>query len=111
MKSNRFIQKVLAIVLLLVFGQKTGAELYFHNWLHTSNYQQALPQAPSGNVVSYSCNCFDDFAMPFAEPTAEITSSVIRPHQVYFSTFIQPHSFSFLFFNSLKAPANIARIL
>ncbi|MFI5188215.1 MAG: hypothetical protein ACHQF0_15905 [Chitinophagales bacterium] len=107
MRSGRIIQKSFAIILLLVFAQKSGVELYLHNWLHAGNYKQSLPNAPRKNVVSYSCNCIDDFSMPFAESTPEIGSSTAIPHQIFYSLYIRSDSFSFLLFNSLRAPPAI----
>jgi len=100
-------QKSFAIIFLLLFGQKIGIELYIHNWFHTNYHKQSLPHKGDKNVVSYSCNCIDDFSTPFAEPVSEIVSSASIPHQIFFSSHIQSHSFSPLLFNSLRAPPAI----
>jgi hypothetical protein len=107
MKFNRPIQKFFAIVLLLLFAQKIGVELYLHNWLHTNNSKQFHSQVPVQNVVSYSCNCIDDFSMPFAEPASEILTSAIVYQPIFFSPDIQSDSFTAFLFHSLRAPPAI----
>ena len=104
MKPTRFIQKSFAIILLLVFIQKGGVELYLHNWLHTNNYKQSLPQSQDKNVASRPCNCIDDFSMPFTE-------SIEPPVQAIFSTEVEFISLqecstpsSSIFFYSLRGP-------
>jgi hypothetical protein len=103
MKIKRFIQKGVAIILLLVFSQKMGGGLYLHNWLHSGNCKQT-PLTGSTNIVSYSCNCIDDFSMPFAEPVVDVLPSIVFPHQVFPFSYTPEISFSFRFFNSLRAP-------
>jgi len=102
MKRNQFIIKSFAIILLLVFTQKVGVGLYLHNWLHTNNCQQSSPIG--SNVTGYACSCVDDFSMPFAEPIAEIVSSVPVLHQSFISSYIQPVLTFSRIFNSLRAP-------
>jgi hypothetical protein len=64
MKATRLIRKCFAIALLLVFSQKIGGGLYLHNWLHAKNFQQPF-QSTGAHVTGYSCNCVDEFSMPF----------------------------------------------
>lgn len=106
MSSRRPIQKLFAIVLLLVFVQKLGGGLYLHNWLHAKS-ESTIPLSPGKNIVSYSCNCIDDFSMPLTHPASEVFLNASESHQIFFSSSIQPHSFSFLLFNSLRAPPAI----
>ena len=104
MKPNRFIRKSVAIILLLLFAQKIGVELYLHDWLHTNKCHQSLPRTPVKNVVGYSCNCIDDFSMPLAAPVAEIIISVPIVYQDFVSLYVQPvHTFLHVF-NPLRAP-------
>src|SRR5262252_6094726 len=103
MKPNRPILKCFAIVLLLTFSQKLGAGLYLHNWFHYKNFQQ-LPHSAGGNVASYSCNCVDDFSMPFADPVCETGSIAPVPKQSFVSTFIQPVPIAVRVFKSLRGP-------
>jgi len=104
MKPTRFIQKSFAIILLILFVQKIGVELYLHNWLHTANYRQPSPHIPGNNVVGYSCNCIDDFSMPFTE-TAEPLSQAIFPTHVEFIALAEfSVSSSSIFYHSLRGP-------
>ncbi|MFI5188588.1 MAG: hypothetical protein ACHQF0_17780 [Chitinophagales bacterium] len=104
MKPNRFIQKSFAIILLLVFAQKSGIELYLHNYLHTTHYKQSIPNTSGKNVVSYPCNCIDDFSMPFAD-NAEPVIQTIFPKEIEFVVFHKSSAlFSSIFFYSLRGP-------
>jgi len=102
MKPNQRILKSFAIILLLVFSQKVGAGLYLHNWLHAINFEQSSPIG--SNVVKYSCNCVDDFSMPFAE-TLDCFDQPITSAEgefIGFRKFLVP--FSPTFFYSLRGP-------
>jgi hypothetical protein len=103
MKSNQNILKVFAIILLLTFSQKLGAGLYLHNWFHFKNTHQAAHSSAS-NVASYSCNCVDDFSMPFADPVCDIEAVTSLPEQCIVSIFIQPVPIRPGVFNSLRGP-------
>jgi len=104
MKPNRHIQKSFAIILLLLFSQKAGVELYLHNWLHTNNSKQLPQHTPGKNVVSYSCNCLDDFSMPFAENVEPLAQTIFSTEVefVAFQKFSAPSSS--IFFYSLRGP-------
>jgi hypothetical protein len=104
MKPGSFTHKIFAVVLLLVFAQKMGGGLYLHNWLHVKSCERSIPKTAGNSITSYSCNCIDDFSMPLMQPASEIFSNVTETKQIFFSSPIPSHSFSFLLFNSLRAP-------
>jgi len=52
------------MMMMLVFAQKAGAGLFFHNLLHT-NAEKNSAKGQGDNSVSYNCTCLDDFLMPF----------------------------------------------
>jgi len=104
MKPNRFIQKSFAIILLLLLIQKTGVELYLHNWFHASNYKQSVPNAPGNNVVSYSCNCFDDFSMPFTESVEPLAQPIFSTEVEFVAAVKFSIPFSSIFYYSLRGP-------
>src|SRR5580765_1874819 len=106
MRSNRFVIKSIAILLLLVFSQKIGLGIHLHNWLHVNNCKPSSSQ-PAANTISYSCNCIDDFSMPFAEPVTEIVTLIPIAHQSFISFYTQPLSIFFPVYNSLRAPPSI----
>lgn len=66
MKMRAGILRVLAMLLLLVFVQKTGVGLYLHHLLHgqAANGQTAIPDE-KGKEISYACSCLDDLQMPY----------------------------------------------
>src|SRR5215470_6909163 len=103
MKSRQPILKCFAIILLLTFSQKLGAGLYLHNWFHFKNCKQPA-HSPASNVTSYSCNCVDDFSMPFAETVCETESATCTPKQSFVSILIQPVPKTKAVFKSLRGP-------
>ena len=102
MRSNRFIIKIFAVLLLVLFSQKVGAGIYLHNWLHAKSCKKASQN--NSNTVSYNCNCIDDFSMPFAEPVIETVSFVTVPHPDFVSSYIASMPDVFHVFHSLRAP-------
>ena len=72
MKTRRFILQCASFALLLVFSQKAGAGLFLHNLLHGQDNSRPFEAGDAdkgGREISFSCNCIDDFLVPFA--TAE----------------------------------------
>lgn len=63
LRKNAFILRCAAILLILVFSQKSGAGLFVHNLFHSSNEKNE----EKGTDINYACFCIDDFLMPFAE--------------------------------------------
>jgi hypothetical protein len=52
--------------MLLVFSQKAGAGLFLHNLLHTTERSANMPLGHAEFPgVSFTCNCADDFLVPF----------------------------------------------
>ena len=103
MRSGQFILKCFAIILLLAFSQKLGAGLYLHNWFHFRNCKQPA-HSPATNVASYSCNCVDDFSMPFADPVCGTAFTVCAPEQGFVSIFIQSFPITVTVFKALRGP-------
>jgi len=104
MKPNRLIQKIFAIILLFVFSQKAVVGLYLHNWLHVTNSEHSSSNPIAPNVTSYTCNCADDFSMPFTESSACINQTISSPEAEFigFHKFLVP--FTSTFFYSLRGP-------
>jgi hypothetical protein len=65
MKRPSFILRIAAFVLIILFSQKTGAGLFYHNLFHS----KAGSEIPADKNRGYSCSCIDDFLMPFEEAT------------------------------------------
>ena len=104
MRPNQFITKFIAALCLLVLSQKIGAGLYLHNIFHSKDYKQADASLPDNKSVRFVCNCIDDFTMPFTE-TDEVRLPVIPSSYFdHVSFYKESISFSFHFFNSLRAP-------
>jgi len=108
MKTGSFTHKIFAIVLLLVFAQKMGGGLYLHNWLHVKNCEQSIPKTAGKNITSYSCNCIDDFSMPFTENDEKIVGVISALNIEYSSSFKSLIPLSSSFFFSLRAPPSLS---
>ena len=82
MRSRPVITRIVALLLIVVFSQKSGAGLFLHNLLHTS--AGAAAAAKPGDVmthqVTYACSCIDDLMMPFEEAAPALQSEI---HVVY----------------------------
>jgi hypothetical protein len=87
MRARPFILRCATILLILVFSQKSGAGLFFHNLLHASNSKQISgKQHDNSNELSYVCTCIDDFLMPFDGSEEQVYSPPV-------SNWIVPDSF------------------
>lgn len=81
-----------------------GVGLYLHNLLHNKDYNQSSAALPDGKKVNYTCNCIDDFTMPFTE-TSIVELLVVNSSDFEYTSFYKESiPFSFHFFNSLRAP-------
>ena len=101
MKPKQFITKFLAFICLLVLSQKMGVGLYLHNLLHSKDYKAS---AAGNRTAQYSCNCIEDFTMPFTETNVVELPTVVDSHFEYTSFYKETILFSFHFYNSLRAP-------
>jgi len=108
MRYKTFISKSIAFILLLLFTQKVGAGLYLHNWLHTSGIAKESSSGNDHAPVSYSCNCIDDFAMPFtAGETIELVIAVTILATVFF-LYRREDVHATIIYRALRGPPAIA---
>jgi hypothetical protein len=99
-KPKQFITKFIAFICLLALSQKMGGGLYLHNLFHNKDFKTT-----GGNTtVQYSCNCIDDFTMPFTEADVVELPPIPITHFNHNSFYKEPISFQIRFFNSLRAP-------
>jgi hypothetical protein len=68
-QKRPIILRFVAIVLILVFSQKSGTGLFIHSLLHTGNMagESPLKKSEKDKHLGYACTCIDDFLMPFVE--------------------------------------------
>lgn len=106
MKLRPFIIRCAALVLILVFSQKTGAGLFLHNLLHTPAAAAKTPANPDENnrEVSFACNCIDDFLMPFTEAGEPVYTPPVTAHGIPVVFFHDLIPFSSPDFSSLRGP-------
>ena len=101
---HRNITKFIAVLFLLMLGQKTGVGIFLHNVLHTSEHKNSSGTTPDTSTINFACNCIDDFSSPFEET---ITVSLTFPitHKESLITFSpQSAPAAFYLFSSLRAP-------
>lgn len=105
MKARSFLLRSAAFFLMLIFFQKAGAGLFYHNLFHTDN-ANGSPSDPDKNI-GFSCTCIDDFLVPFegTEQTHVSTPPVTFSHIA--SIFEDRLPFSKLVFSSLRGPPAI----
>lgn len=102
MKGRSFLLRSAAFFLMLIFFQKAGAGLFYHNLFHDTS-ANGSPSDPDKSI-GLSCACIDDFLAPF-EGTEQIqvsTPPVIFTHIA--SIFEDRLPFSTLVFSSLRGP-------
>jgi hypothetical protein len=85
MKSRSFILRCLVSFLVLVFSQKTGAGLLYHNLFHDNSRDEAPLSTEKSS--SLTCTCLDDYLMPFEgaeEPQLSIPFTIAIPTPAHF---------------------------
>ena len=103
MRLNRQIQNILAILFLLMLGQKMGVGLTLHNIFHSKNYNQSSANTDN-NSSNYSCNCIDDFTMPFTETEAVDIPLAPVSYFEFIAFYKVTESYTSDLFTSLRAP-------
>ena len=106
MRANSIIKRGIAIFLMLVFFQQTGAGLFIHNLLHDKAPagQSPVKNKEGANEISFACNCVDNFLMPFVEATepAIIQKPLAWPTPV--DAYREQVYFKSLDFSALRGP-------
>lgn len=69
MMTRPFLMRCAAVLLILVFSQKTGTGLFIHSLLHTGKTAGKFPvkQTDKDKHLGFACTCIDDFLMPCTE--------------------------------------------
>lgn len=92
--------------MLLVFSQKAGAGLFLHNLLHTPAL--ATEKKAQGNDeqqgFNYTCNCADDFLLPFTAAEEVVYAVNISVSQVPFKFLSVPVPVSISILSFLRGP-------
>ena len=105
MRVRSVIQKCTALFLLLVFLQKTGVGLLFHDLVHAKAIAAEHASNKSGdNSISYACTCIDDFLMPFTQAEEPVVSPVIVKHIIPVEHYASTIPFYSPVYSSLRGP-------
>jgi hypothetical protein len=100
--------RIISLLLILVFTQKLGLELWLHNLLHETTTIHAIASGDKGKPAvahqAFQCSCLEDALMPFTETAPFI--AVPAPKQLIAVFF---NSYSFLSaadreYSSLRGP-------
>ncbi len=106
MKTRPFLIRCAAILLILVFSQKSGTGLFIHSLLHTGNKAGEIPlkQSDQDKHLGYACTCIDDFLMPFTEEKEPDAVQPVFYGAVPFIYFKEHISFHASHYSSLRGP-------
>jgi hypothetical protein len=100
--------RIVSLLLILVFLQKLGGELWVHDWLHVKQESRSLVLAEKGKLVVQNhriiCNCLEDAMMPMVQAD----SILFEPGSIALTDVFLTHYTSFLSinkeFSSLRGP-------
>ena len=104
MMLHRNITKFIAVLFLLMLGQKTGVGIFLHNVLHTSEHKISSGTTPDTSTINFACNCIDDFSSPFDETVTVSLNSPIIHKAALISFSRQSAPSAFYLFSSLRGP-------
>ena len=86
--------RIVSLLLILVFMQKLGLELWLHNLLHETTPIHAVATGERGKPAvthqAIQCSCLEDALMPFTE--TEPIAAVPAPKQLI-AVFLNSYSF------------------
>jgi hypothetical protein len=103
MRKSRLITNVVAILLLVALSQKIGFGIFYHNWQHVKTLSKCWSHT-SPSVDASSCNCIDDFSMPFTEVSISVVAVPANHLTILLSPSISFSSNFYRCFHSLRAP-------
>ena len=106
MKGRAVIKPRIAFFLLLVFFQQMGAGLFIHNSLHGKApiSQSPIKKNESAKEIGFSCNCVDNFLMPFVEGAQSAILVKFYTHSKPVDAYTDHSYFTSLIFSALRGP-------
>jgi hypothetical protein len=94
MMMQKINARIVSLLLILVFLQKLGLELWLHNLLHETTTIHAVASGDKGKPVvahqAFQCSCLEDVLMPFTETDRFV--AVPTPKQLI-AVFVNSYSF------------------
>lgn len=109
MRNKSVTRYCITFFLLLIFFQQMGAGLFIHNLFHDTKQTTRVPfeQNESKANVNFTCNCVDDFLMPFVE--ADVALVLQKPFRYTNPPTIYDDRICFtdLIFFSLRGPPSL----
>lgn len=104
MKSNSIKSCGIVFLLLLVFFQQIGAELYIHNLLHKDKAQTHSRHNEAAKEISFACNCVDNFLTPFIEADEWVVEQPPTIYAAVTDPFTEEIYFTSIIFSPLRGP-------
>jgi hypothetical protein len=104
-KNRPVILRFIAILMILVFSQKSGAGLFLHNFFHKSiSVEHPVKEGEHSKDLGYTCTCIDDFMMPFDEAEGTVFANPALLLNVQVTFFKEPVLFHTPVYISLRGP-------
>jgi hypothetical protein len=104
--------RIVSLLLILVFLQKLGMELWVHDWLHETHTAHSVIPAEKGKpVVQHHhiiCNCLQDAMMPLVETKPIRYEPVSKRLTAIFVTHYSSCLSSDKEFSALRGPPTIS---
>lgn len=102
MRGRSFLLRCAAFFLMLIFFQKAGAGLFYHNIFHTTTETSSTDKS-----IGYSCTCIDDYLLPFEESGSPQLSVPFVKFTTTTSIFEERLVFQTAVYSSLRGPPAI----
>jgi hypothetical protein len=108
MMMQKLNARIVSLLLILVFLQKLGLELWLHNLLHETTPIHAVASGNKGKPVvahqAFQCSCLEDALMPFTETDPFVAVSTPQQLIAVFLTSYSFHSAADREYSSLRGP-------
>ena len=104
MQVRSFILRCAALIVMLVFLQKTGAGLLLHNVFHKQTSTESASHSDNSQGVGFACNCIDDFLVPFIDGEETIIADIAATHIVVTPYYRDNVPFQAVAISSLRGP-------
>jgi hypothetical protein len=104
MQVRSFILRCAALIVMLVFLQKTGAGLLLHNVFHKQTSTESASHSDNNQGIGFACNCIDDFLMPFIDDDEPAVADIAAKHIVATPYYHDHVPFQAVAISSLRGP-------
>jgi hypothetical protein len=114
MMMQKLNARIVSLLLILVFLQKLGLELWLHNLLHETTPIHAVASGdkskPAVAHQAFQCSCLEDALMPFTETNPFVAVSAPQQLIAVFLTSYSFHSAADREYSALRGPPATSRL-